>query len=300
MAPAGLPVKRARGIRAAETSMRVAIATCAAKPEPDPDEELLARALARAGAEPRVLAWDDPGARWDDVDLCVLRSTWNYPQRPEAFRAWIDRVAATTRLYNPREIVTGNLHKGYLLELAARGVPAVETALVPRGAAPGLADLLAERGWTGAVVKPAVSAASFGTWRIGQADAAAAQPRFAADVAARDTLVQPYMRAVEGEGERALVWIDGALTHAIGKRPRFAGEHEQTSTALAIADDERRVAEAAVAPFVEQLLYARIDVVRDDAGTPRVMELELIEPSLYLQESPPALARLVAAIMRRA
>jgi hypothetical protein len=279
--------------------MRVALATCARKPEPDPDEVPLAEALARAGADPHVVAWDDPTVRWDEFDLCVLRSTWNYPQRAEAFLAWVEQVARATPLWNPREVVAWNFNKRYLRELAARGVPIVDTAHVPRGAAPPLARLLGERGWSQAVVKPAVSAASFGTWRVGQVDDAA-QARFAADVAARDTLVQPYMRAVEGHGERALVWIDGALTHAIRKLPRFAGQDEEVSQAVAIAEDERAVAGAALAPFGGQLLYARVDVVRDDAGAPRVMELELIEPSLYLLQHPPALARLVAAIMGRA
>jgi hypothetical protein len=278
--------------------MRVALATCVRKPEPDPDEEPLALALARAGADPQVVAWDDPAVRWDEFDVCVLRSTWNYPQRAEAFLAWADRVARATRLWNPREVVGWNVHKGYLRELAERGVPVVDTVHVPRGAAPSLARLLAGRGWRQAVVKPAVSAASFGTWRVGHVDADT-QARFAGDVAARDTLVQPYMRAVEDHGERALVWIDGALTHAVRKSPRFAGQDEGASDALAIAEDERSVAEAALAPLVGQLLYARVDVVRDDAGAPRVMELELIEPSLYLLQCPPALARLVAAITAR-
>ncbi|HEY8378027.1 MAG TPA: hypothetical protein VIK91_16130 [Nannocystis sp.] len=277
----------------------VALATCVHKPEPDPDEELLVGAISRAGIQARVLAWDDPAARWDEAALCVLRSTWNYPRQPEAFLAWIDRVAGQTRLYNPREIVRWNVHKGYLLELAKRGVPAVETVLVRRGAAPDLSQLLAERGWARAVVKPAVSAASFCTWPVGQAEAKAAQGRFAADVSARDTLVQPYMREVEGEGERALVWIDGELTHAVRKRPRFAGEDEAVSEALAIADDEREVAMAALGPLAGELLYARIDVVRDACGVPRVMELELIEPSLYLLQYSPALARMVAAIAKR-
>jgi len=279
--------------------MRVALATCLIKPEPDPDEALLVAALAEAGIEPRMLAWDDPAAAWHEAQLCVIRSTWNYPQRADEFLAWARRVAGVTRMCNPLAIVAGNYHKSYLRELAARGVAVVDTEHVPRGAAPELARLLDERGWERAVVKPAVSAASMGTWRLDRAEASACQQRFVADVARRDTMVQPYMRAVEGPGERALIWIDGALTHAIRKTARFVGDHEQVSPAVPIADDERRLAEAALAPIAEQLLYARVDVVRDEAGAPRVMELELIEPSLYLAEHPPALTRLVAAIVAR-
>jgi hypothetical protein len=280
--------------------MRVAIATCRHKPEPDPDEELLVHALARAGLDPAVLAWDDPGAAWDEAALCVLRSTWNYPHHVPEFLAWLRRVAGVTRLYNPLPVVEGNVHKSYLRELAARGLAVVETVHVPRGEAPDLAALLAARGWQRAVVKPAISAASFATWRVERDAAAAAQARFAADVASRDTMVQPYMHAVDGSGERALVWIDGALTHAIRKTARFAGDHEHVSPALPIADDERQLAEATLAPLADRLLYARVGVVRDDAGAPRIMELELIEPSLFLAEHPPALTRLVAAIAARA
>ncbi|MBZ5714836.1 ATP-grasp domain-containing protein [Nannocystis pusilla] len=279
--------------------MRVALATCVIKPEPDPDEALLVAALTEAGVEPRVLAWDDPAAAWHEAGLCVIRSTWNYPHRPDDFLAWARRVAGVTRMYNPLAIVAGNYHKSYLRGLADRGVPVVDTVHVARGAAPELAQILDERGWDRAVVKPAVSAASLGTWRLERAEADACQQRFAEDVARRDTMVQPYMRAVEGPGERALIWIDGALTHAIRKTARFVGEREQVSPAVPIAGDERRLAEVALAPIADQLLYARVDVVRDDDGAPRIMELELIEPSLYLAEHPPALARLVAAIVAR-
>ncbi|MDC0723752.1 ATP-grasp domain-containing protein [Nannocystis bainbridge] len=279
--------------------MHVAIATCLHKPEPDPDEALLVAALAQAGVGARVLAWDDPAAAWHEASLCVLRSTWNYPHHPDDFLAWARRVAAVTRLFNPLPVLEDNYHKRYLERLVARGVAVVDTIHLDRGAAPGLAALLDARGWDRAVVKPAISAASLGTWRVDRAAAAASQDRLAADVALRDMMVQPYMRAVEEPGERALIWIDGALTHAIRKTARFAGDHERVSEALPIADDERQLAEAALAPLADQLLYARVDVVRDDAGAPRVMELELIEPSLYLAEHPPALARLVAAIVAR-
>ena len=108
-----------------------------------------------------------------------------------------------------------------------------------------------------------------------------------------------WMPWVETNGERSIVWIDGAITHAIRKTPRFSGGSEQVSGEVAIADDERAFAERALAPFASELLYARVDMVRDAEGTLRVMELELIEPSLFLVQSPRALERFVAAIARR-
>lgn len=279
--------------------MRIALATCVLKPEPDPDEELLALALARAGADVVVRGWDDPDAHWDHLDLCVLRSTWNYPHHAAAFLEWAARVDALTTLLNPLALVRDNLHKRYLQALADRGVPVVDTVHLPRGSRVDLPALLAARGWSSAVVKPAVSAASFATTRVAAADAADAQPALDAHLAARDMMIQPYLRSVEDHGERALVWIDGALTHAVRKQPRFAEQHEEVSDAVDILPDERRVAEAALAPLARDLLYARVDLARDDAGAPRVMELELIEPSLFLAQHPPALARFVAAITAR-
>src|SRR6185503_14222741 len=111
--------------------------------------------------------------------------------------------------------------------------------------------------------------------------------------------VQPYVASVEAYGERALVWIDGELTHAVRKTPRFSHDAEVVSEALPIAADERALAEAVLAPFTPRLLYGRVDVARDDAGRSMVMELELIEPSLFVARHPPAMARLVAALPRR-
>jgi hypothetical protein len=111
------------------------------------------------------------------------------------------------------------------------------------------------------------------------------------------------MAEVEGSGERALVWIDGELTHAVRKSPRFFGENESVSEAIPVAADERTFAELALKAADARehgILYARIDVIRDEGGTLRLMELELIEPSLFLKQSAAALDRLVAAIVARA
>jgi hypothetical protein len=117
--------------------------------------------------------------------------------------------------------------------------------------------------------------------------------------AERDLLIQPYLPSVEGHGERALVWIDGEFTHAVRKSPRFADGAESVSEALPISSAERALGHAALRDVADQLLYARVDVALGFDGTPVLMELELIEPSLFLLQNPRALQRLVEGIRRR-
>jgi hypothetical protein len=179
-------------------------------------------------------------------------------------------------------------------------VPIVPTEFVRRGSTRRLDDILHAHGWDAVVVKPVVSAGSFRTERFSTATAAAGQGFLDGLVAERDAMVQRWMPSVETYGERSLVWIDGVITHGVRKTPRFSGGVEQVSGEVPIADDERAFAERALAPFASDLLYARVDMVREDDGTLRLMELELIEPSLFLRQSPLALDRFAAAIARRA
>jgi glutathione synthase/RimK-type ligase-like ATP-grasp enzyme len=240
-----------------------------------------------------MVAWDAAGP--DGFDLLVLRSAWNYYEDPDAFLAW---TARAPRLLNPAPVVAWNAHKRYLAELESAGIPVIPTAWVRRGATCDLAALRAERGWTDVVVKPAISAASYRTCRFAPG---AGQDFLDALAGDRDAMVQRYLPSVARDGERALVWIDGALTHAVAKTARFHGEEELVSDALPVADDEAEFARRVLAHVdADRLLYARVDVIRDDDGALRLSELELIEPSLFLLQSASALARFVAAIAARA
>jgi glutathione synthase/RimK-type ligase-like ATP-grasp enzyme len=279
--------------------MELRIATCRPLPEPDVDEEPLLAALVERGVRARLAAWNDPAEDWDAPGATLLRSTWDYIHTLEGFRRWIERAAAAGPLWNPAAVVLGNLHKRYLFALAARGVPVVPTELIERGAAGTLAQLRARRGWQDVVVKPAVGAGSFATYRISADDRDGGERVLAALAADRDVLVQPYQASVEHYGERALVWIDGTLTHAVRKAPRFADGVEQVSEAVPISAAERALAERALEPWRRDLLYARIDLTPDAAGAPQVMEVELVEPSLFLRQSPEALCRFADAIAAR-
>jgi len=278
------------------------IATCRPLPEPDPDEEPLLDALAARGVRARMAAWNDPAEDWGAPVATVVRSTWDYLHELDAFLAWIERAARAAPLWNPPAVLRWNVHKFYLRELAGRGFPIVPTAFLERGARVRLGDVLAEHGWNDVVVKPAVSAASFGTLRVrasASGERARGEAHLAELLAGRDVLVQRYAPAVETSGERALVWIDGELTHCVRKSARFTGQEESVSGALAPAEDERELASALVEPFGRDLLYARIDLVRDEHGAPVLMELELIEPSLFLVQHPPALERFTRALTER-
>ncbi len=281
--------------------MDVLLATASTLPRPDEDDPPLRAALAALGLSAQTRAWDDPAVDWSQARVCVIRSTWNYVRHHARFLEWVDRSAAVTRLWNPAAIVRWNSHKRYLLELAQAGLPVVPTRLVPAGGSADLARLAG--GSAEVVIKPAVSAGSVGTRRIARGDFASAGQAHLDELlaAGHDVLVQPFLSSVESYGERALVWIDGTFTHAVRKSARFAGDQQRISEAVAIAPDEAALAESILAAVVRQpLLYARVDLARDERGRPCVMELELIEPSLFLDRSPVALARLAAAIQRLA
>ena len=280
-------------------ALDVAIASCAVLPEPDPDEAPLTEALRAVGMRVETLGWDDPAADFSRARITLVRSTWNYPEAPGSFATFIDRAAAVTTLYNGPQTIHWNLHKRYLLALERASVPVVPTRLVTRGETTSLQTIMRDLGAKRAVVKPAISAASRATLRVDEEDSAAGEAHLRALAAHEDVLVQPYLASVEGHGERAVVWIDGTVTHAVRKSPRFAGGAESVSTAVDVAPDEIALAEKAIAVAPGPLIIARIDVARGDDGRPMVMELELIEPSLYFVQSPVALSRYVAAVQKR-
>ncbi|MGE3171445.1 MAG: RimK family alpha-L-glutamate ligase [Planctomycetota bacterium] len=288
---------------AGRAPIRAALITCRALPEPDFDEAPLLAALAAAGVRAVPVAWDDPTARLGDFDTAVLRSCWNYHEDPAAFARWIDATAAATRLLNPPAALRWNLHKGYLLELERRLVRIVPTALVRAdGVAPGAASFaatMAARGWDDAVVKPAISAGSARTRRFARAETAAAQAFLQDNLRRGDMLVQQFQPTVGTHGERSLVWIDGAFTHSIRKEPRFAGQDEAVTPA-AIEPADLAFAERVLAAAPLDLAYARVDLMHDADGAPMLSELELLEPSLFFPQCPPAAARFAAMVARRA
>jgi len=282
--------------------MDVALVTCAALPNLDVDDEPLVGALAERGLRAGPMVWDDPMADWRQPRLAVLRSTWDYYLRREQFLSWAEHVTLLTTLLNPLDVVRWNTHKGYLRALGALGAPVVPTAYVDAGTRADLGEILGSRGWGRAVIKPAVSADSYATIQVSEDSLHQGQAHLDGLSATRDVMIQPYLHSVETHGERCLVFIEGDLSHAVRKRSLFLGGRHVGPEGIPVAPapDEaeaaRRILEAA---GFDRLLYARVDLARDEGGNPLLLELELVEPTLFLRDAPGAADRLADALVAR-
>ena len=281
--------------------MRIVLVNCTELPEPDPDERPLLDALRAMGHEALSEAWDDASVAWDRFDAAVVRATWNYAHHAEAFAEWIDRAGAMTTLLNPPEVLRANLDKSYLLDLESRGVPIIPSVFAPRGGTLELAALARERGWGRVVVKPSVSAGSYATRAFEIPRESDAAQAFLDDMLARrGMMVQRYMPSVARGAEVCMIFIDGALTHAIAKQPRFHGEDESVARFEALTDAHHDLAQRVLDAWGPgEPLYARVDLIEDDNGEPVLSELELLEPSLYFGLGDGAAARMASAIERR-
>jgi glutathione synthase/RimK-type ligase-like ATP-grasp enzyme len=280
--------------------MTVALATSAALPGLAPDDRHLLRALLTLGVPAEPAVWEDPHYAWPAAVACVVRSAWDYAYRRDAFLSWSRRVAAATRLWNPAPIIEWNTHKRYLLDLADRGVPVVPTWVLPAGAPARLAALLQETGWRDVILKAAVAQTGRYLLRVTPDHIGDGQRHLDRLLDTEDMLVQPYLPAVSAEGETSVVFVDGRISHAVRKRPaagdfRVHDDFGGSVTAEPPSAGERRVAEAAMEAAGGDLLYGRVDLVRGADG-PVVMELELVEPDLYLASTPGAAERLARAI----
>jgi hypothetical protein len=291
---------------------RIALVTARAARDLDEDLPPLVAALRDSQTEFQVVNWDDAEADWSQFDLAVLRSTWDYTSRLPEFLAWADRAGHATRLVNPLDVIRWNTDKHYLGDLARAGVASVPSHFIEPGedAAHLLDRFLVAHASDEFVVKPSVGAGSRDAQRYGReelADAIAHARRLLGE--GRSVLLQPYLARVDDHGETALVYFDGALSHAIRKGPLlrrgegatralFAAEHITPRVPTA---DELRVAASALAaiPFVTPLLYARVDLIRDGTDAPCVLELELTEPSLFFAHGDGAVQRFVQAIATR-
>jgi glutathione synthase/RimK-type ligase-like ATP-grasp enzyme len=280
---------------------RVAIATCAGYENLKVDDVLLGEALRERGCEAVSIVWDRDQLDWRGFDLCLVRSTWDYHDKHPEFLAWTLQVEAGTAIHNPADVIAWNSDKTYLQELSERGVRTVPTVWVKRDSGADLEPILAQEGWGEAVVKPVVDLGAKNLHRV-QAGAGEAQQALEAVLTRSNAMVQPFLPSLEAEGETSLIYIDGAFTHAVCKRPAAGDFRVQsiwggTFDRIEPTTRQTEIAERAITELDEAPLYARVDLVPGPGGDPCLIELELIEPNLYLSTNPDAAAQLADAVL---
>jgi glutathione synthase/RimK-type ligase-like ATP-grasp enzyme len=286
---------------------RIALATCRNLPGWEVDDRPLVAALVERGAEIVQPAWDDPDVDWGAHDACLVRTTWDYTEQRDAFVAWAERASMSAPLFNPPEVVRWNTHKGYLADLERAGVRIAPTEWLARGERPDLGRILERRGWRRGFLKPCVGATARETLRFDVDDLAAAQAHVDRLLESEDLMLQPYLASVETEGELSAIVVEGEPTHAVRKVPvsgdfrvqdDFGASDEPYAFSRAELEVVRGVTACAEQRF-GRLLYARVDLLRDDAGALVLNELELVEPSLFLRHGPNAGAVLADALLAR-
>ena len=279
--------------------MHVALATCRSKPVLTPGDELLEAALRHAGASVDTTPWDAITPAAGGPDLVCLRSTWDYHLRWPEFREWVNGFAGATRLWNPAATVLWNADKRYLRDLADAGISLPRTRWFEPGERPDTDRTLREWGVPRGVLKPRVSATAYGT-HVVEPGGELGDDEWA-PLERWGSLLQAFVPEIRTRGEVSLVFLDRAFSHAALKRPRagdfrvqtdFGGTLEPLVPGTSIVEFGERVLDAAGRAW----LYARVDLV-DTGHGPVLMELELIEPDLFL--TPAAAERLACGLLAR-
>ena len=277
------------------------------------DDDILLAALRARGVEATAHPWDDVDFPWNEMDLIVARTVWDYVLRHAEFMRWIDGLEAPVE--NAPDLLRWNSDKRYLDDLLEEGLPVVPTTFLEPGDGPPVID-------SEVVIKPTISAGGRRTGRFGVNSAAAARALIAEiGEAGLTAMLQPYLGSVESSGETAIVMIDGEVSHVLRKgaildpdevaplRDDSLGVAERMyDPELVVAskadDDELdlayRILDEVRRRFAVTPLYARVDMLRGTAGEPLLLELEAVEPNLYFDQAPEAPDLLADAIVRRA
>jgi glutathione synthase/RimK-type ligase-like ATP-grasp enzyme len=283
---------------------RVALATYEGAPSLAPDDLLLAAALVANGVDVVAAVWSDLGCDWDSFDVVIVRSCWDYHLRLAEFAGWLDRLAKMGMpILNSPVLIRWNADKRYLLDLVARGVPTVPTFVAEPADPESVYREADARGWEKFVVKPAVSASGYETHLLALPFTDSARATIERVTALGATLVQPFVEEVAHYGELSFTFIDDEYSHTTLKTAR-AGEfrvqtdHGGKSEPITPSADLVRQAARTIASLPEKPLYARVDgVVRSNELL--LMELELIEPNLFLEHGSGSAERLANAIVAR-
>lgn len=251
---------------------------------------LLFEPLEELGWSVEEIPWNRSNVEWGRFDAVVIRSTWDYQDTPETFLSTLEEIESVTRLYNPVGICRWNLNKRYLVDLQNKGVHIVPTHWLKGLTKPSIESVFQNSTAKRLVAKPLVGANADDTFVLESKNSASWNDAMCV-FEDREAMVQPFIDSIQVEGEYSLFYFGGNYSHAIVKRPadgdfRVQEEHGGIISPVHPAEDLVHTGNQAIEAIEKTLLYARVDLVRLKSGHPALIEMELIEPSLYFEQGP--------------
>lgn len=284
--------------------MCIAFATYDQLPELTEDDKVLASYLSQQNHKVVPVQWDDATVNWKDFDVIVLRSTWDYFTRPEAFNEWIGQLEnEQARVLNPLSIVKWNQDKNYFDKFSGKGIQLPPYVICHKNETHSLQKIMEDKGWAKAVVKPAISGGSYHTWIVNSEDTTEHQEKFTTLLKTGDVIVQQFVEEIMTTGEFSLVYFDKQFSHAFCKKAkpgefRVQPQYGGTEIPIQPAKEILELASTILNNIPEPLLYARVDGVLKDDGIFLLMELELIEPRLSVAGHPNACENFHSALLK--
>lgn len=264
------------------------------------EEAILLGHLRESGLDVHREIWTDKKVAWSDYDVVLLKSPWDYHEKYEAFCRWMDVVKKSgARMLNPHNIVKWNSDKHYLQKIAMAGLNVIPSAIIERGELPLLSSFFYQFRTDKLIVKPCVSAGARQTFTVTPQNLAGQQVTLTTLLKDEAFIVQPFIREI-AEGEWSFIFLDGRFSHSVLKKPKrgdFRVQEYHGGTADTVEATEKHIqsASAYVKQFAKGCLYARVDGILIDDEL-HLMELELIEPYLFLGKHPEAYQRYTEAL----
>jgi len=257
------------------------------------EDGLVLDALKANGHRVTRISWSDPEFNWASAQAVIFRTTWDYFDRFEEWKAWLASTSKLTQMINPYALIKWNMDKHYLLDLNDRGINIPATRYIEIGQQTNLKALYHETGWTDCILKPCVSGASRHTYKLNVDTLQEHEEIFQTLIAKEAMMLQPFQKNVVEKGEVSLMVMGGEFTHAVLKvaKPgdfRVQDDFGGTVHLYDPSSEEIAFAEKAVAACNPQPAYARVDIIRDNNDQLALIELELIEPELWFRLNPRA------------
>jgi hypothetical protein len=281
---------------------RIGFATCQDLGKLTPDDQLAADILMERNVIVDVVAWDDPDIEWQTFGAVIVRSTWNYHRQVQQFLRWLETLdQAQIRVWNPSDVVRENVSKKYLIDLQNAGIPIVPTVFIPQNAKTQLRSILQKENWEHVIIKPEVSASAYQTISAGLNTASSDQTKLDEILKTSGALIQEFRNEITETGEWSLIFFERKFSHAVLKHPRdgdFRVQEELGGVIQAAIPSDSLIQQAdrILDKVNGEFLYARVDgIVADDKFL--LMELELIEPSLFMGFSRDAAERFARSII---